>query len=243
MNRRAFTLIELVLAMAACAVLLAAIYGNFSQAVHLRDDTMARTREARVRARAANVLRNDLRNALVSGGTLAAALEGSAQSPGGAFPGYLKFTTTTRPDTADVPNPDVQQVEYYIVTDKSVTDQKAGMLVRAHTRALLATVAEVATEEPLLAGVESMEVAFYDGTEWQDSWQLSSSAATGTATTASTTGTAAATTTLPQAVRVRIQPARKAAGDIPPPPIEVLVPWTTAAGIEATTTTTTGGNP
>ena len=242
MNRRAFTLIELVLAMAACAVLLAAIYGNFSQAVHLRDDTMARTREARVRARAANVLRNDLRNAFVSGGKLAAALEGSAQSPGGTFPGYLKFTTTTTPDTEateDVPNSDVQQVEYYIVIDKSVTDQKAGMLVRAHTRDLLATVTEVATEEPLLAGVESMEVAFYDGTEWQDSWQLSSSA-TATTSTASTTGTAASTTKLPQAVRVRIQPARKAAGDIPPPPLEVLVPWTTAAAIE---TTTTGATP
>ena len=241
MNRRAFTLIELVLAMAACAVLLAAIYGNFSQAVHLRDDTMARTREARVRARAANVLRNDLRNAFVSGGKLAAALEGSAQSPGGAFPGYLKFTTTTTPDTEateDVPNSDVQQVEYYIVIDKSVTDQKAGMLVRAHTRDLLATVTEVATEEPLLAGVESMEVAFYDGTEWQDSWKLSSSTA---ADTSSTIGTTA--TKLPQAVRVRIQPTRKSANDFPPAPLEVLVPWTTAAGIDATTTSTTGGTP
>ena len=240
MNRRAFTLIELVLAMAACAVLLAAIYGNFSQAVHLRDDTMARTREARVRARAANVLRNDLRNAFVSGGKLAAALEGSAQSPGGAFPGYLKFTTTTTPDTEDEPSSDVQQVEYYIVIDKSVTDQKAGMLVRAHTRDLLATVTEVATEEPLLARVESMEVAFFDGTEWQDSWQLSSSA-TATTATASTTGTATTTTTLPQAVRVRIQPARKAAGDIPPPPLEVLVPWTTTVFIE--TTAITGATP
>ena len=136
----------------------------------------------------------------------------------------------------------MQQVEYYIVIDKSVTDQKAGMLVRAHTRDLLATVTEVATEEPLLAGVESMEVAFYDGTEWQDSWKLSSSA-TATTSTASTTGTAASTTKLPQAVRVRIQPTRKAAGDIPPPPLEVLVPWSTAAGIDATTTTTAGGAP
>ena len=243
MKRRAFTLIELVLAMAASAVLLAAIYGVFSSAVHARDEAVGRTRAARVRARAANVLRNDLRNALVSGGILAAVLEGSAQSPGGGFPGYLKFTTTTAPDAEDVPNPDVQQVEYYIVTDKSAVDQKAGMLVRAYTRNLLATTTEVATEEPLLAGVESMEVAFYDGTDWQDSWQLSSSAATGTTTAASSTSTASATTTLPQAVRVRIQPARKSANDFPPAPLEVLVPWTTAAGIDATTTSTTGGTP
>ena len=182
------------------------------------------------------------RSAWISGGTLAATLEGSQQSHGAGFPGYVKFTTTTTPDDADDPSTDVQQVEYYIVTDKSAADQKAGMLVRAHTRNLLATTTEVATEEPLLAGVESMEVAFYDGTDWQDSWQLSSSAATGTTTAASSASTASATTTLPQAVRVRIQPARKSAGDFPPAPLEVLVPWTTAAGIDATTTTT-GGTP
>ena len=220
MNRRAFTLIELVLAMAACAALLAAIYGFFSNAVHLRNDLMERTREARVRAHAASVIRNDLRNAIVSGGTLAATLEGSQQGKNGAFPGYLKFTTTTTPDVNDVPDPDVQQIEYYIVTDPAATDQKAGMLVRAHDRNLLATVTEVATEEPLLAGMESMEVSFYDGSSWQDSWSVTTDSKT-----------------LPEAVRVRLHPARKAAGDFVPAPIEVLVPWTVAAAIETTTTT------
>ncbi len=227
MNRRAFTLLELVLAMAAGAVLLTAIYGVFSKAVHLRDDATARTREARVRARAANVLRNDLRNAIVSGGTLAAVLDGAQQSPGGSFPGYLKFTTTTTPDVNEVPDADVQQVEYYIVTDPAATDPKAGMLVRAHTRNLLATTAEVATEEPLLAGMEAMQVSFYDGTGWQDSWQVT-----------------ADEKTLPEAVRVRIQPARAASGGQAAPPIEVLVPWTTQVSIEPpATATATGATP
>ena len=233
MKGRAFTLIELVLAMAACASLLLAIYTFFSNAVHLRNDLMERTREARVRAHAAGVIRNDLRNAIVSGGTLAATLEGAQQSPGGSFPGYLKFNTTTTPDAGEVPNPDVQQVEYYIVTDPDAADQKAGMLVRAHTRNLLATT-EAAVEEPLLAGMESMEVSFYDGSSWQESWSF----------TASTTGTTSGNTTLPEAVRVRIRPARKTAGDFVPAPIEVLVPWTVEAAVETTTATaTSGGNP
>ena len=226
MNRRAFTLIELVLAMAACAILLMAIYGFFSNAVHLRNDLLDRTREARVHARAAGVIRNDLRNAIVSGGTLAATLTGSQQSPGGGFPGYLKFTTTTMPDADEVPNPDVQQVEYYIVTDPDATEPKSGMLVRAATRNLLATTSETPTEEPLLAGIESMEVAFYDGTDWQDSWTYP-------------TGSTTTSTTLPEAVRVRLHPARKAAGDFVPAPIEVLVPWTVQAAVE--TTAKTGG--
>ena len=220
MNRRAFTLIELLFATAACASLLMVTYVFFSNAVHLRNDLMERTREARVRAHAASVIRNDLRNAIVSGGTLAATLEGSQQGKNGGFPGYLKFTTTTTPDVNDVPDPDVQQIEYYIVTDPEATDQKAGMLVRAHDRNLLATVTEVATEEPLLAGIESMEVSFYDGSSWQDSWSVTTDSKT-----------------LPEAVRVRLHPARKTAGDFVPAPIEVLVPWTVEAAIETTTTT------
>ncbi len=237
MNRRAFTLIELVLAMAACAILLAAIYGFFSTAVHLRNDLMERTRDARVRAHAAGVLRNDLRNAIVSGGTLAAVLEGSQQNSGGSFPGYLKFTTTTAPDADEMPNPDVQQVEYYIVTDREAADQKAGMLVRAHTRNLLATTTEVATEEPLLAGIESMEVSFYDGTGWQDSWSFTASSAT-SSTTASTTSSTSGSSTLPEAVRVRLHPARKAGENFVPAPIEVLVPWTVEEAVQPTTATT-----
>lgn len=226
MKRRAFTLIELVLAMAACAVLLVAIYGIFSKAVHLRDNAMARARDSRVKARAAGVLRNDLRNAIVSGGTLAATLVGSRQGPSGSFPGYLKFTTTTTPDVNEVPGADVQQVEYYIVTDPAATDQKAGMLVRTYVRNLLAATVEVATEEPLLAGVESMEVEFFDGASWQDSWEVTTDSKS-----------------LPQAVRVRLQPARAESSTRAPAPIEVLVPWLTQASIEAPTTTTTGGTP
>jgi len=226
MNRRAFTLLELVLATAACAVLLAALYGLFAKAVHLRDDATARTRAARVQARAAGVLRNDLRNALVSGGTLAAVLKSSQESPGGSFPGYLKFTTTTTPDVNEVPDADVQQVEYYVVTDPAATAENAGMLVRARTRNLLATTTEVATEEPLLAGVESLEVQFFDGTDWQDSWEVTTD-----------------DPTLPEAVRVRILPARAAGSTKAVPPIEVLVPWTTEAAVEPPAPATEGATP
>jgi type II secretion system protein J len=207
MKRRAFTLIELVVAMAGCAIILVAIYSVFSRAVHLRDDATARTREVRVRGHALSILRDDLRNAWVSGGTtnpLAKVMTGSPQSPNGSFPGYLKFTTTTgRDDRADVSN-EVQQVEYYIVTDPAATDRKAGMLVRTVDRDLLATMREKPPEETLLSGVESMDVSFFDGSNWQTSWSYS---ATGDP--------------LPQAVRVRIQTATASV------PFELLVPWNT----------------
>ncbi len=204
----AFTLIEMVMALAGCAVILTAIYSIFSRAVHLRDDAMARTREVRVRAHAASVVRNDLRNARISGGTMAAVLEGSATSPGGGFPGYLKFITTTTPDDRTAPSNDLQQVEYYVTTDPAATERKAGMLVRAADRDLLATIRETPTAEPLLRGVESMEVSFFDGESWAESWTYSDD-----------------NKTVPEAVRVRLKMGPAS------PPIEVLVPWATQPAI------------
>jgi type II secretion system protein J len=209
----AFTLLEMTLALAASTIILAAIFGIFSKAIHMRDDATARVRAARLKTRAVNVLRNDLANARVSAITDPAAstttsifansLEGSQQSHGGSFPGYLKFTTTTQADDSDGPSADVQKVEYYIVNDPDAQDRKTGLLVRTTNRDLLATTVPQLPEESLLSGVVSMEVFFYDGTEWKNSWAIPDT-----------------DQALPQAVRVRLQMADAM-------PIEVQVPWTT----------------
>ncbi len=221
----AFTLIEMLMALAACAIILAAIYGVFSRAVHLRDNATHRTREVRVRAHAASIIRNDLRNALVSGGTLAATLEGSQDGHGGGFPGYLKFTATTAKDADDELGGDVQEIEYYIARDPDAADQKAGVLVRTINRDLLNTTKQQPPEERVLAGVEAMELSFYSGSAWKTSWEVTTDSKT-----------------LPEAVRVSIQPVADADGN-KPAAIEVLVPWVTQSAIEATTTTPAGGNP
>lgn len=217
MNRRAFTLIELTVAMACCAALLAALYGEFASAIRMRNAATERTREAQVRAHALGVLRNDLRNARVSGLTvsgtsvgLAATLVGSQTSPTGGFPGYLKFTTTTWTDDSDLPPGDIQEVQYYIATDPEAAGQHSGRLVRTVDRDLLAQVRGTPAEEVLLPGVQSMEVAFYDGTDWQTSW----------------TYDVTNNNTVPTAVRVTIQPA-VGDGEKAATPLELIVPWTT----------------
>jgi len=211
-----FTLLELSLALAAGAVILLAIYGVFSRAVHLRDSLTERTREIRVRTHVANIIRNDLRGARVSGGTLAISLTGSPQAQSGAFPGYLRFTTTTARDVDygdDVANADVQEVEYYITTDPAAKDSRSGLLVRAVDGNLLAPIRNTPPEDPLLAGVESMEVTFFDGNSWQTSWDVSQDP------------------TLPQAIRIRLQPVAAVLNGTKPPVIEILVPWMTQASI------------
>lgn len=222
-----FTLIELSLALAAGAVILLAIYGVFSRIVHLRDSVTEHTREIRVRTHVANVIRNDLRGARYSGGTLAASLVGGAQAQSGGFPGYLRFTTTTARDVDhgdDVPSADIQEVEYYVTADPgATTGPKSGQFVRTVSGDLLAPTRQTPPEEPLLAGIESMEVTFFDGNTWQTSWDVSQDP------------------TLPQAVRVRLQPVGEGGNGRKPPAIEVLVPWVTQVTIDPNVKTVAAG--
>ena len=81
-----FTLLEMSLALVMGSMILIAIYGVFSRAMHLRNDATERTRLVRVQAHALNILRNDLRGARISGGSLASVLTSSAQSQTSGFP-------------------------------------------------------------------------------------------------------------------------------------------------------------
>lgn len=220
--RTAFTLIEILMAAAASTLILAALYGVFGRAMHLRDGAVERTRLAHVHARVAAIIRNDLRNARISGGTLADRLEGSRQGNHSSFPGYLKLTTTTAAALAqDEVAGDIHQVEYYIMSDPETSGHGAGILVRAIDGNLLAPIREAPQASALMAGVSSLEVTFYDGQTWTDTWEVTDEEKT-----------------VPQAIRVRITQAA-AEGDSPAPPIEILVPWTTQA-VTVPTSSTTG---
>ena len=233
-----FTLIELMLAAVAAAMILVIINGIFVRAIHLRDDATERVRTTRLRARAERALRDDLQSALVSGGILASTLTGGTNStggPGGAgFPGYLKLTATNGRSAGGTVASDVQQVEYYVTKDPNAgpNTPNSGVLVRATTRDLLASVPVVAREETLLAGVQSLQVQFYDGTNWLDTWEFDSDTANASASTGGTTITTG-NTTLPEAIRVDVRLYAKP-GDLPAPPVEVLVPWVTQPFVGAT---------
>lgn len=220
---RAFTLVEILLALFASTLIIASIYGVFSRAIRIRDNAVARTHETRLRARAANVIREDLRNAYVSGGLLATALKGAEDGPESRFPGYLKFTATTGRDSIDELHGDVQQIEYFVVNDNAPESREAGTLVRALDRNLLANVREPAAEQPLLTKVKAIEVAFYDGADWKDSWEV--------------TKTAPA---LPEAVRMRILQLASSEKANTPPPIEITVPWTAHSPVKATSAEAAG---
>lgn len=217
-----FTLIEILAASLAAALIFLAVYGILGRAIQSRDNATERIRQARLRARTAEIIRDDLQNGLISGGVLACALEGSVQNQKSRFPGYLRLTTTTGKNRSGETYGDVQQVEYYLVEDASEQGgETGGTLMRVLTRDLLATVQEISREETLLSHVESFEVTFYDGQDWQTSWLVSGTAST-----------------LPQAIRVRIKQTAASERLPAPPPLEIMTPWATQPWTSTTGTST-----
>jgi type II secretion system protein J len=229
---KGFTLIEIVLASAAAALILVAIYGVFEHAMRLRDSDTGRIRELRLRSRAATVIRNDLRNAYISGGLFASIVQGDTagtDAQNSDVPGYLKLTTTTAKDTSNDLYGDVQQVEYYLVRETGTAASGGEDLVRAVTRDLLDSNPPAAEVQRILTGVQSLQVSFYDGANWQTSWAFNTADNATTGSTSSTSSTGGGTTpeTLPEAIRVDIQQVPPAAGGAAPAPLEITVPWTT----------------
>lgn len=268
-TRGGFTLIEILLAALAASLILTAVYGIFHQAVRIRDGATQRIRDSRARLRAEKIIRGDLRGALVSGGLLANTLQGDSASADNAsanttgashadasnLPGYLRFTTTTGRNDADTGLlGDVQRVEYYIARDPNAADQNGnGILMRSVTRDLLDSSGLASTtnttnapaEKAVLSGVQSFQVSFYDGANWQTRWQFAdlserispAAAATTSATSTTATQVISGQTGLPDAIRVDIQQAPPTPNGPLPPPLEILVPWTTQPFVAATPAT------
>jgi type II secretion system protein J len=221
-----FTLMEVLVATLASAILLAAVFGVFGQALRTREAATVRVREARLEARVLSVLREDLRQALVTGGRLASVLEGGVESRGSRFPGYLRLTTASGQLGTNAVGGDLQEVEYYLEEDPWSTNRSAGLLVRGVDRYLLAPVRQMTSTEALLDRVAALEVEFLDGNNWVRSWRYVD-----------------ADSPLPVAVRVRVRRVAVGLRDRAPLPMEILMPWPTqAVSLSASGGTNSGGS-
>lgn len=215
-GRRAFTLIEALLAVAICAIVLVAINAVFATAVHLRDKTSAAVEGTLPVSQALATLRRDLRGAVGPRGGLAGDFKCGAQGLGlnmgvtAPSASGLDFFTTTGLISDSQPWGDLQEV-CYLLLDPADGNAAAGRdLVRYVNRNLLATTL-VQPPEPqrLMSHVQSADFDCFDGLQWRV-WD-----------------TSLVDTNLPMAVRVRLQLAADNNGNASPAPLEVIVPLTT----------------
>ena len=229
-----FTLMELLLAIAVSAVVLAAVNGVFFGAMRLRNRTVERIEQSLPLQNALGLIRRDLMGLQRPGGTFAGNLNSAATVTGeNETDTGTELYTSTGPLLSDVPWGDVQRVAYILRAPTNRLASPDGRdLVRIVNRNLLPPVQDEPVEQRLLGGVELLEFSFYDGQSWRTTWNSTNE-----------------TTTLPRAVRVTLtlSPPRDR-GDTPVPAnrerpaYQVLVPIVLGPVTNsATATTTTGG--
>ena len=227
---RGFTLIEVRLALAICAIVLVAINAVFATAVRLRDKTSSAVDKALPVERTLDMLRRDLKGTVGPGGFLAGDFKCGAQAMGAtmglsgeAGGAGLDFFTSTGRMSDNLPWGDLQEVLYEL---KAPTDRdQAGMdLVRCVNRNLLATTTVTPDIQPLLSHVETVQFDCYDGTQWRNTWD-----------------TSAGDTNLPTTVRIRIFMVAEPGEDaLKKAPLEMLVPL---VAVTRTNLTSTGAGP
>jgi prepilin-type N-terminal cleavage/methylation domain-containing protein len=225
----AFTLIEVMLALAISAIVLAAIGGVFFSAVRLRERTAAVLDESVALHHAFSLLRRDLQGALPPGSPfpLAGDFKQEALGGGTSQSSRLQLFTTTGVISDAAPWGDIQEVIYELRDPSQRTSAGGKDLIRSVTRNLLATAVPDPDEQWLMGSVQSLEFSCYDGTDWRDSWD-----------------TSLGDTNLPSAVRVRILLASNNNAAIrAQQPFEMVVPLLSQSHTNLPQTTSTGGAP
>jgi len=213
-DARAFTLIEMLLAVAICAIVLVAINGVFATAVRLRDKTSEAVEAGLPVNRALDTLYRDLKGTVGPGGFLAGDFRCGAQAMGAtmglsgeAGSAGLDFFTTTGTIGDKAPWGDLQEV-FYELKAPNDRNQPGMELVRCVNRNLLATTTQTPEIQRLMRNVQTLEFDCYDGFQWRNTWD-----------------TSAGDTNLPVAIRVRIQlAARSGENASTVQPVEMLVP-------------------
>ena len=191
---RAFTLVEVLLSLAICAIVLVAINAVFATAIRLRERTTAAVEEGLPLDRALETLQEDLKGTVGPGGFLAGDFKCGGQAMGAnmgltgeAGNSGLDFFTSTGQISANSPWGDLQEVFYELKTP-SDSNQSGMDLVRCVNRNLLAATTPTPDIQPLLHHVDNIQFECFDGMQWRPTWD-----------------TSAGDTNLPFAVRITIQ--------------------------------------
>jgi type II secretion system protein J len=210
-RRGGFTLVEVMLAMAVCAVVLAAINGVFFGALRLRETTNRAVDESQPAQLALSALRSDLQSAVspTTNGVMTGDFRvGDITSLGLNQNVSIEMYTTTGALHENEPWGEIQRVTYELRPSTGGATARGQDLVRSVTRNLLATITPVPEDQWILGSVQNLAFDCYDGTQWRNTWD-----------------TTAGDTNLPIAVRVTIQLAGEGPNDPRTrEPIVLLVP-------------------
>jgi len=162
----AFTMIEVLLAIAVMAVVLAAVNTVFYSSLRLRNQTLAALDDAAPVEHTMRTLRNDLANIVSPNVTNGFGLQSTVMSQaqfGQITPDF--YTATGQMDGLQ-PFGAVQRIGYALVPGAN----GARDLVRLVSRNLYGTATETPTQQWLVGGVRNIMFHYFDGAQWMEVW-------------------------------------------------------------------------
>jgi len=165
-GRTGFTLLEMLAALALAGVLAAALFGSFHTGFRSRKRAEEALTPVRQAAFALDQLRRDVESATPPTGILAGAFLGNQMQTGGFDTGTPVLVFHTFNEDMFGGGHGIRKVEYALAADGDLEYT----LVRRVTANLLAPVTPEPVQEVLCRRVVSLQAAYFDGTEWQDSW-------------------------------------------------------------------------
>ena len=212
-----FTLLEVLTATLMFAVIMGALCSVFSAALRLRETAYGAFEKDLPKDYVIESVKRDLANIMLPTGVLASEMIGEKQEQGKSRGDHLEIHTASGILSDSNPWADVQRIEYGLeqaeATDNNQKEPVGQNLVRAITRNLLASIEDEPEKETLLQGVQSLKFTYYDGQDWLDAWDSTTQQEDMTDSS-----------TLPQAVKMRVDFVAPASGEREQLPIEVVVP-------------------
>ena len=224
--QRAFTLLELLLAVLVFSIVLGAIHVVFFSAFKLRNNTCDAVERSLPLQQALSIIKRDLANLVPPGGPLSGALQstptltttasGVSMSNSVNRQSGPQFYTAVGIVDDNAPWGDIERVSYCLAPP---TNNTPGMdLFRFVTRNLLPVMQDVTEDQFLMSGVDAITFQYYDGTAWQDTWDSTQ--------VNSVTGL---TNNLPSAIKLELQLHDENYAFGTPAPVELIVPVTVLA--------------
>ena len=225
-NEKAFTLVEMILAIGVAALVLIAVNAVLFTALHLRTVTTDVVDAATPVDQTFTFLRRDLQCVVTPTNGTSKFLSGTfkvgaVSSVGASEPVAAEIFTATGAVSASSPWADIQRVTYELKNSTAVSGQRD--LYRSVTRNLLSVATPEISDQLMLSGVESVKFSCYDGSRWLDAWD--------------TSDVTSVNTNLPLAVRVEIH---MAGNDAKLEPIQLVVPIDSVARTNMVLASTTG---
>lgn len=161
---RAFTLLELMLAIAITAILAATVYASLMVATRTRDRAAEAVGKGRAITLALDLVRRDLQSIPPPTGTMAGAFLGADDHE----LDEVTFTTANAYLPPDDRLADLINVRIALAEDPD--DDRSLMLVREITTNLLAPSATEPQVQVLVRGVTGLDLQYSDGADWIDDW-------------------------------------------------------------------------